>query len=77
MVQKTYFKQACLLYSFLFTDSIEEVQKNCKDHKSQLELEKRELQEVCVCIYMFVYMYVCMYVHVYVVYKRKGEFKVN
>ena len=43
---------------FYPTASIEEVQRNCKDHKSQLELEKKELQEVCVfvCVYA---LYMC------------------
>ena len=54
------FKQSCYTI-FLFTDSIEEVQKHCKDHKSQLELEKKELQEVCLCVRIV--LYVCMFTH--------------
>ena len=53
---------------FYPTASIEEVQRNCKDHKSQLELEKKELQEVCcvcvcVCVCVRAGVRACVYVY--------------
>ena len=52
-----------MLHGFYSTASIEEVERNCREHKSQVELEKRELQEVRVYVYICVYVYmstVCM-----------------